>query len=289
VGKTGERFERAVKIMERLRSPGGCPWDREQNFDSIKPYTIEETYEVVEAIDARDFQSLKGELGDLLLQVLFYSQMAAEAGHFSIDEVLEELAEKLVRRHPHVFGEVKADTSGEVLRNWEAIKVQERGEETEKRRKSKLAGASTGLPALIEAYKLSSLAANAGFDWPEIQGIFDKLEEETKELREHLRMAPAPKPTGRGIAGAGAVRPPDDLRPRLEGEIGDLLFVVVNLARYLSLDPESSLKRTNRKFRRRFEFVENELRARGSSPEQSSLDEMESLWQQAKNLELQRR
>jgi MazG family protein len=190
---TGERFERAVEIMARLRAPGGCPWDREQNFDTIKLYTLEETYEVLEAIDNRDWPELTGELGDLLLQVLFYSQMAREEGHFSIDDVLDRLANKLVDRHPHVFGEVKADTPAEVLRNWEALKSEEKkkraaaddaGNHAEAQ--SVLSGVSSKMPALLEAYKLSSRAAHVGFEWPEIEGLFAKLDEETKELREEL-------------------------------------------------------------------------------------------------------
>src|SRR6202165_5959458 len=169
---TGERFERAVQIMARLRAPGGCPWDREQTFDTIKPFTLEETYEVLEAIDNRAWPELTGELGDLLLQVLFYSQMASEEGHFSVDEVLDRLSNKLIDRHPHVFGEVKADTPGDVLRNWEALKAEEKkkrhaeSEEAGKQdhRESVLAGVSSAVPALMEAYKISSRVANVGFD-----------------------------------------------------------------------------------------------------------------------------
>src|ERR1700724_2247150 len=200
---TGERFERAVQIMERVRAPGGCPWDREQTFDTIKPYTLEETYEVLEAIDNRDWPELTGELGDLLLQVLFYSQMAREEGHFSIDDVLDRLANKLVDRHPHVFGEVKADTPAEVLRNWEALKSEEkkkRAEATDEPgpvegdEQSVLSGVSSKMPALLEAYKLSSRAAHVGFDWSEIEGLFAKVEEETGELREDLKAAPVKGP-----------------------------------------------------------------------------------------------
>ena len=275
--------------MARLRAPGGCPWDREQTFDTIKPYTVEETYEVLEAIDERDFSALAGELGDLLLQVLFYAQMAGEQNHFSIDDVLENLSNKLVRRHPHVFGDVKAETSSAVLRNWEALKRREREQANGASAKpqSALAGASAAHPALLEAYKLSSLVANVGFDWPEISGIFEKLEEEVGELKHDLKdfPPPGPKPQGRDLAGAGTVRPPEELRARLEGEVGDLLFVLVNLARYLSLDPESALKRTNRKFRHRFEFMEEKLRSRNLRPENASLEELESLWQQSKQQE----
>src|SRR5579872_6288804 len=187
---TGERFERAVSIMARLRGPGGCPWDREQTFDSIKPYTLEETYEVLEAIDNRDWSELPGELGDLLLQVLFYSEMAKEQGTFSIDDVLDRLSDKLVHRHPHVFGEVKADTSAEVKRNWEALKVEERkkraaseGKGAADEKKSVLAGVSSAMPSLIEAHKLSSRAAQTGFDWPNVDGLFEKLQERSEERR----------------------------------------------------------------------------------------------------------
>ena len=296
---TGERFERAVGIMERLRAPGGCPWAREQTFDSIKPYTLEETYEVLEAIDNRDWEELPGELGDLLLQVLFYSEMAKERGSFSIDDVLDRLSRKLVDRHPHVFGEVKADTSADVKRNWEALKVEERkkrlGETAEaetagwagKSEISILAGVSSSMPALIEAQKLSSRAAQVGFDWPDMESLFDKLSEETGELREHLREfpAPGPRPEGRGVAGSGRQSIPEELRARLEGEVGDLFFVLVNIARYLSLDPESALRKTNRKFRRRFQWLEQRLHEKGATVDKTSMEELELLWQQAKRQE----
>jgi nucleoside triphosphate diphosphatase len=292
---TGERFERAVQIMARLRAPGGCPWDREQTFDTIKPYTLEETYEVLEAIDNRDWPELTGELGDLLLQVLFYSQMANEEGHFSVDDVLERLANKLVDRHPHVFGEVKADTPAEVLRNWEALKREEKKKrlatdgggnaENADDAQSVLSGVSSKMPALLEAHKLSSRAAHVGFDWPEIEGLFEKLAEETAELREELKAAPVKGPSGTGIAGSGKPQFPPELRERLEDEVGDLFFVLVNIARYLSLDSESALRKTNRKFKRRFQWMEERLRAGGRTPQQASMDELENLWQQAKQQE----
>jgi MazG family protein len=294
---TGERFERAVAIMARLRAPGGCPWDREQTFDSIKPYTLEETYEVLEAIDNRDWEELSGELGDLLLQVLFYSEMSKEQGTFTIDEVLEKLSAKLVNRHPHVFGDVQAETASQVVRNWEAIKAEEKKKRLEagggKAVKdaevpaSILGGVSSAMPALLEAHKLSSRAAHVGFDWPNVEGLFDKLREETEELREQLAEFPAPGPRqhGRGVAGSGKATVPDKLRARLEEEVGDLFFVLVNIARYLSLDPESALKKTNRKFKRRFQWMEQRLRESGRNPEQATMDELESLWQQAKQQE----
>ena len=296
---TGERFERAVSIMARLRGPGGCPWDREQTFDTIKPYTLEEAYEVIEAIDARDWPELTGELGDLLLQVLFYSQMAAEEQRFSIDDVLDRLSNKLVDRHPHVFGEVKADTSGEVLRNWQALKVEEKkkrqqdlGETLDASKgghpESVLHGISSAMPSLMEAYKISSRVAQVGFDWPNIEGLFDKLKEETDELRKNLEEYPEPGPqplAASSTASARGVKVPDELRARLEDELGDLLFVLVNIARYLALDPESALRKTNRKFRHRFEYLEDRLCEQGRKPSDASLDELESLWQESKQLE----
>jgi uncharacterized protein YabN with tetrapyrrole methylase and pyrophosphatase domain len=328
---TGERFERAVQIMTRLRAPGGCPWDREQTFDTIKPYTLEEAYEVLEAIDNRDWPELTGELGDLLLQVLFYSEMAREAGHFSVDDVLDRLANKLVDRHPHVFGDVKAETSAEVLRNWEELKAREKekakkerlvaDDETARRTddadtrplqtaqgaghpldtlqtapgarhsaddmQSVLAGVSSKMPALMEAYKLSSRAARVGFDWPAIEGLFAKLAEETAELREELKAAPVSGRPGTGVAGSGQAQVSPESRERLEDEVGDLFFVLVNIARFLSLDPESALRKTNRKFKRRFQWMEQRLAAGGRTPQQASMDELETLWQESKKQEKQ--
>jgi nucleoside triphosphate diphosphatase len=286
---TGEKFERAVSIMARLRAPGGCPWDREQTFDTIKRYTLEETYEVLEAIENRDWTELPGELGDLLLQVLFYAEMAREEGRFSIDDVLDALSEKLVSRHPHVFGDVRADDAHAVLRNWETLKAQERGEKRERANdettrpaspEALLDSVSTKMPALLEAHKISSKAAHVGFDWPAVNGLFEKLEEETGELQEHIHTLPpgALKPRDRS-------RVPEELRERLEDEVGDLFFVLVNIARYLSVDPESALRKTNRKFRRRFGWLEEQLRNQGKKLEESNLEEMETLWQQAKTLE----
>jgi len=293
---TGERFERAVTIMERLRAPGGCPWDREQTFDSIKPYTLEETYEVLEAIDNRDWEELPGELGDLLLQVLFYAEMAKEQGSFSIDDVLDRLSRKLVDRHPHVFGDAKADTAAEVKRNWEALKVEERkkrqpagaeekaAKAAQKTASSILAGISSSMPSLMEAHKLSSRAAEVGFDWPDIEGLFAKLDEETAELQAHLREfpAPGPRPEARGVAGSGRQMVPENLHRKLEEEVGDLFFVLVNIARYLAVDPESALRKCNRKFRRRFQWMEQQLHQQGTTVEKTSMDELESLWQRAK-------
>jgi MazG family protein len=299
MSKTGEKFERAVEIMARLRGPGGCPWDREQTFDSIKPYTLEETYEVLEAIDNRDWDELTGELGDLLLQVLFYSEMAQEEKHFSIDDVLDRLSNKLVGRHPHVFGDVKAETSAEVLRNWEALKAQEKqkhleagGGKAAKRSgdpESLLANVSAGVPAMLEALKLSARAAHVGFDWPTLRGIFEKMQEETRELEARVKDLPGGLDRAKGKHGVAGSRGEEIISPEqlkeVEGEIGDLMFTLVNLARYLTVDPESALKKTNRKFRRRFQFVESKLNERGGKPETATLNEMESLWQQAKGSE----
>jgi MazG family protein len=285
---TGELFERAVSIMARLRGPGGCPWDREQTFDSIKPYTLEETYEVLEAIDNRDWDELTGELGDLLLQVLFYSQMASEERRFSINEVLEGLSSKLVNRHPHVFGDVTAETSADVLRNWEALKAEEKKKRLEAgggksgqpdKPESVLAGVSSAMPALLEAHKLSSRAAHVGFDWPEVGGLFEEAEELKGEVRE---LPSPPAPAGRGVAGSGKPQIPEELRHRIEEEVGDMFFVLVNIARYLSVDPESALKKTNRKFKRRFQWMEDQLRESGRAPKDARMDELEELWQRAK-------
>jgi MazG family protein len=294
---TGEHFERVVAIMRRLREPGGCPWDREQTFDTIKPFTLEETYEVIEAIDNRDWEELPGELGDLLLQILFYAQMAAEEQRFTIDEVIETLSTKLVNRHPHVFGDVEANTSAEVLRNWEMLKAQERAKKDaesgrptkEEKKKSILASVSAGLPGLIEATKISSKVAQVGFEWPRIEELFQKLNEETIELREELKSFPGGEPTPpshRGIASSSGEEPllPDQLG-RLEDEIGDLLFTVVNLARYVRVDPEVALKRTNRKFRSRFLAMEMVAAKQGMQLEELSLERLEELWKQSKQAE----
>ena len=253
----GEAFARLVEIMARLRAPGGCPWDREQNFDTIKPYLLEEAYEVMDAIDARDFEALAEELGDLLLQPVFFAQMAAEEGRFDIADSLAAINNKLVRRHPHVFGSGDAKTADDVKRRWDEIKAEEKPE----RPKGLLANVPRSLPGLVEAQQISSRAAGAGFDWENIEQVFDKLREELGEL---------------DAARAGA-----DAR-EIEGEIGDLLFVLVNLARFLKVDPEQALRKTNAKFRARFAHVEQGLAKAGKTPKDATLEEMERLWQQAK-------
>lgn len=267
----GERFTDLVALMARLRAPDGCPWDREQTFDSIKPFLLEETYEVVDAIDQRNFEELRRELGDLLLQVVFFSQMAAEEKHFDIDAVIESIHTKMVRRHPHVFGEVQADTSGDVLRRWEDLKAEEKRRAAEERgetfepAQSVLQGVARAIPSLLEAYQLQSRASFVGFDWPDMDGVLSKVEEEVRELR-------------------AAVREPDPARRRSHSldEVGDLLFAVVNAARFLHLEPESALRQANRKFRIRFQWVEARLAERGRRPAESTLEEMEELWQRSK-------
>jgi MazG family protein len=264
---TGAKFEKLVEIMSTLRGPNGCPWDKEQDHNSLKPMLVEETYEVLEAVDNKDSEGLREELGDLLLHIVFHAQLGKESEKFNIDGVLDGICEKLIRRHPHVFGNETASSSEEVLKNWEAIKAQEKaqkltGRTTEQR--SRLEGIPANLPALHEAHQISSRAVRVGFDWPDIGGVFDKLEEETRELREAL--------TG----------PEESRQSRLEDEIGDLFFVVVNLARFLKIDSESALKRANRKFKTRFQHMEAQLASAGKSIDTTSLEEMESLWRQAK-------
>jgi len=246
--------------MARLRAPGGCPWDREQNFDTIKPYLLEETYEVLDAIDLQDWSGLAEELGDLLLQAVFFAQMASEEGKFRIDDSLDAISEKLIRRHPHVFGDGTAKTSDDVKRRWDEIKADEKKDKakTENGKPSQglLDSVPRKLPALVEAQQISSKAAAVGFDWENPGQVLEKLDEELREL-EHARDTGTPS--------------------ELEGEIGDLLFVLVNLARKLKVDPEQALRKTNAKFRKRFAFVESRAALPGAL-----LGEMEALWQEAK-------
>ena len=265
---TGARFEAFVALIARLRAPGGCPWDREQTHGSLKPMTLEEAYEVAEAIDAGDDQELAGELGDLLLQVVFHSQIAAETGRFDVGAVIDHVSEKMVRRHPHVFGEQQAETAGEVLRNWEALKQQERAARGQgDASASMLDSVSKGHPAVMEAFQLTTKASRVGFDWPDAESVLAKLEEEIAELREACR-APAETRTR-----------------RVEDEMGDLLFAAVNVARLVGVDPESALKAANRKLRRRFRHVETRLAENGRAPAESSLEEMERFWVEAKKEE----
>ena len=266
---TGQKFEKLVEIMTTLRGPNGCPWDKQQDFNSLKPMLVEEVYEVLEAIEHDDSDGLSEELGDLLLHVVFHAQLGKEAGQFNIDTVLDKISEKLVRRHPHVFGDETASSPEEVIKNWEAIKAQEKAAKLKNRtpeQRSLLEGIPSKLPALHEAHQISSRAARVGFDWPDVEGVFEKLQEEVRELREVIAEG---KDEGR--------------RERLEDEIGDMLFVIVNIARYLKIDSESALKRANRKFKSRFQYMENELAKQGKTLEQVTLGEMESLWQKAKS------
>jgi MazG family protein len=270
--------------MARLRGPDGCPWDRQQNFDTIKPFLLEETYEVVDAIGRRDWDELASELGDLLLQIVFFAQMAAEENRFTIEDVIERIHTKMVRRHPHVFGDARADTAADVLRNWEALKAEEKRQQLAERGESYqppesvLAGVSSGIPSLMEAYQLSSRAAHVGFDWERLEDVFCKLQEEVTELRAEVGKS-------RGEEESPGLSGDSDSRMRLEREVGDLLFTAVNVARYLRVDAESALRGTNRKFRRRFQWIERELRKAGKSPRESTLAEMDALWNRSKEIE----
>jgi MazG family protein len=258
----GSRFQRLVEIMARLRSPEGCPWDREQTFDTIKPYTVEETYEVLDAIDQRDWPHLADELGDLLLQCVFYAQMASEQDLFRIEDSLDAINDKLVRRHPHVFADAVADTPDDVKKRWDEIKAEEKKKRGEGERLL-LEGVPRALPALVEAQQIASRAAGAGFDWDHVGQVLEKMHEELDELAR-----------ARESADQGAI----------EGEIGDLFFVLVNIARFLKVDPEQALRKTNGKFRKRFGYVESQLRKRAKGLSKSHMDEMEALWQEAKQV-----
>jgi tetrapyrrole methylase family protein/MazG family protein len=260
------RFAELVALVARLRGPEGCPWDREQSHESIKGLVVEEAYEVVEAIDEGDDKELAAELGDLLLQVVFHSDIAAAESRFGVKDVIDALTDKLVRRHPHVFGGEKAGTSGEVLKNWEALKEAERAAKGQAGADaSMLEGVSPALPAMLEALQLTTKASRVGFDWGNADEAMGKLDEEMDEL----------KRVSGGPSGSHEI----------EAEIGDLLFTVVNVARLLGVDPETALKASNRKFRRRFRYIEDRLRAQGRKPADSSLDEMDSLWSEAKERE----
>jgi len=252
----GRQMDRLVTIMARLRDPAtGCPWDLEQDFATIAPYTIEEAYEVADAIARDNMPDLKGELGDLLFQSVYHAQMAAEAGHFTFAEVARAIADKMVARHPHVFGDDSRDkTAHQQTQDWERVKAAERAARAETRT---LDGVAIGLPALLRAVKLQKRAARVGFDWPDIGPVLDKLTEEAREVAEARdRLSQA----------------------ALEEEVGDLLFVMANLARHLDIDPESALRAANAKFTRRFNAIEDELARRGKTPAQSDLAEMDAIW-----------
>lgn len=262
-----KKFDELVNVMARLRAPGGCPWDREQTYESLAQYLLEEAFETFDAIhDATEgkTENLREELGDLLLQIIFHSQIAEELGDFTIEDVCARITEKMILRHPHVFGDKKFDTAGDVLDNWDELKRAEREitKKEEKPKNSILDEVPLAFTALIEANKLTKKAAKSGFDWESEEQVFDKLNEEISELKAEI------------AAGKTA---------NIESEVGDLLFVIVNLARKLNVEPETALKRTNRKFRHRFLFIESELTKRGKTLEESSLEEMDALWNEAKN------
>ncbi|MDQ2976454.1 MAG: nucleoside triphosphate pyrophosphohydrolase [Acidobacteriota bacterium] len=265
-------FKDLIELMDKLRSPNGCPWDREQTYASLAPMLLEEAYEAFEAVEeAREGHAdeLRDELGDLLFQIVFYAQVAKERGDFSIDDVTATIHAKMVRRHPHVFGDTTANDTAAVLRNWEVMKAEERlasgKSETEG---SLLDGVSSKAPALMEAHQLSTKAARVGFDWQRIEDIFAKLEEEIGELRAAIQN----HSTSNSEADHTLVRE----------EIGDLLFAVTNIARHLHVEPEAALKLTNRKFRRRFGYIETKLREQNRKFDETTLDELEALWQEAK-------
>jgi MazG family protein len=260
-------FDELVAVMGRLRAPGGCPWDAEQTYQSLSQYLLEEAYETFDAIHAAgetgDTTHLVEELGDLLLQVVFHSTIAAERGDFTIDDVAAGVAEKLVLRHPHVFGDAKLERAQDVLDNWDKLKADERkaSGKAEKLKESLLDDVPVHFPALLEALKVTKAAAKVGFDWDDKRHIFEKLDEEINELRTAID---------------------EGDKTNIDEEIGDLLFVVVNLARHLDVEPETALKKANRKFRKRFKFIEDGLKARQRPIEEAGLDEMEELWNAAK-------
>lgn len=254
-----DEFAELVETVKKLRAPDGCPWDRRQTHDSLKRYAIEETYEVIEAIDGGDPSRLEDELGDLLLQVLMHAEIADESNRFDIADVCAHIREKLQRRHPHVFGEVEVSGVDDVLRNWEQIK---RGEPGYEDRKSALDGVPQALPALMRAAKLSKKAARTGFDWPEASAIVDKLHEETAELEQAMASGD---------------------KAEIKSEIGDVLFTVVNIARYQSIDPEEALRDMLGRFTSRFSRIEQEAEAQGRSVSDMTLEEMDAIWDKAKN------
>jgi tetrapyrrole methylase family protein / MazG family protein len=254
------RFDRLMEIMRKLRAPGGCPWDAEQTHESLKRYLLEEAYEVIEAIDSGDRAHLKEELGDLLLQPVFHAAIAEEKGDFTMDQVLDTINEKLIRRHPHVFGDEVIESSEAQITNWEKIKKQEKGVE----RKSALSGIPPELPALMKAQKITEKAARVGFDWEHTDQVFAKVMEELHEFEEAM------------LSG--------DQR-EMEAELGDLLFAIVNLGRFLSIDPEEALRKTIQRFTKRFSHVEETLHSRGMAMQSATLEEMDVLWEEAKALE----
>ena len=266
----GNTFQDLVRLVDQLRGPDGCPWDRQQSFDSLKPMLLEEAYEVLEAMDNHDNKAFCDELGDLLFQIVFLSQMAEKEGFFDIEDVISEVLNKMIRRHPHVFGEDEVNDSDQVLESWEAIKRKERTDkiktENSKIQSNSILGHLPTLPALLMAHKVTSKVSRVGFNWNKFDEILLKLEEEIGELKE-------------------AMKCPNNIQQRVkvEEEIGDLLFVMVNIARFLKIDPETALRKTNYKFIQRFQFVEESLRKVGKNFKESSIEEMEQFWQKAKS------
>jgi tetrapyrrole methylase family protein / MazG family protein len=263
--ETGSSLERLVRLMAILRSEQGCPWDREQTHQSLKPYAIEETYEVLEAIDTGKPDKLREELGDLLLQVVFHAQLARENGQFSMDDVVNTISDKLIRRHPHVFADTKVAGVAGVLENWEKIKLSEMPGE----RQSALDGVPKDLPALLRADKIQAKAAKVGFDWGDLAGPLDKVHEEFREFEEVLDCESVPEPSTREW-------------DRLEDEFGDILFALVNVGRFLKINPEMALRRTIEKFTKRFHYMEREAANQGRKLTEMTLAEMDLLWEQAK-------
>ena len=256
-----ENFTKVVSLMEKLRSESGCPWDREQNRESLKPYLLEETYELLEAIEKEDIGEIKEELGDVLLQVIFHAEIAREKGEFNIEQVLEILADKLVRRHPHVFGSESSKTAQDVLKRWEKIKRQEKKYQ---KRKSALDGIPKELPALIRANQLQGRASRTGFDWKKQEEVWEKVQEELEELKRTLQ---------------------EKNLKRIEDELGDLFFSLVNLARFMKIDPEGALRKTNERFYQRFYFMEREAERGNRNLNSMSIFEMDKLWEKAKGNE----
>ena len=270
----GQWFEKLVGVQARLRAPNGCPWDREQTHQSLRTYLIEEAYEVLEALESGNDGKFVEEMGDLLLQIVFHSQIAGEEGRFTIAEVIREIHDKMIRRHPHVFGKTRAKDSAEVLRNWEQIKAEERrtseqksdsnGDGKTRKETSLLDGVSHALPATLEGFQLTRKASRIGFDWDDAGGIFEKMQEESEELKKALG---------------------DQDQPKIEEELGDLLFATVNLSRFLKIDPEIALKKANAKFSRRFRAMERLARKNGREFKDLPREEMEAFWDAAKKSE----